>query len=102
MNNDNVVKERRANPWCKFVKENSKNICIDNVKPKERFAILSEMWKNRKASMITISSDYLTEITYNCQTLKLKLQEAERTIKQLEERIEYLESNYEHEHNIDI
>lgn len=84
--------QRRRNPWCDFVKENSKN--IDKTYAKDRFAILSEMWKNKKASMVSVSSEYLNDIMQTQYTLKSKLDEAERTIVLLQERLQYFESNY--------
>ena len=51
------------------------------------------MWKNKKASMITISSEYITDMHNTQNALRYELCEAKMVIEQLEERIAYLEMN---------
>ena len=53
------------------------------------------MWKNNKASMVSISSDYLTELQISQSNLRSELRSANVHIEQLKERIQYLESCYE-------
>ena len=89
-NENKSIKVRKPNPWCAFVKANSKG--LEKLTKQERIRVLSEMWKSEKSNIITISTNYIEKLRDDNTKSKMKLQEAEMRIQQLTERILYLES----------
>lgn len=80
------------NVWWEFVKAHRKE--VDHIKNrKERFQALSEMWKNEKASMISVHADYLLELHNANSTLKGDLERLRIENAQLKEMLRIYHSS---------
>lgn len=80
------MSEIAKNMWWAFVKAHKKD--VDHIKDrKERFQALSEMWKNEKASMITVHADYLLSLHNTNSSLKGDLENMRLENMQLKEML---------------
>lgn len=94
MLNSNTIetkKDRKKNPWCEFIKQHSNE--VGKLSQKDKFRVLSEMWKDKKSEVITVSLDYISEMHSIQNKLRNELECAKRTIQELQDRILYLEYN---------
>jgi hypothetical protein len=84
------------NVWWEFVKNNKEDVAhIKNRK--ERFALLSEMWKNEKAKRITIYVDHLEDLHKTTSTLRTSLHKLQQENNTLKEMITLLQSYHDME-----
>lgn len=83
--------ERRNNPWWDFVKENQDKVNHLATR-KEKFTLLSELWKTKKSNIITIQSDYLQELHTNNHSLKIEINKLQDENKKLKNIIEILQN----------
>jgi|UniRef100_A0A6C0BFE6 hypothetical protein len=82
--------EKPRNAWWEFVQQ---NMCIvkDIASRKERFMVLSNMWKERKSKIITLHADDLIELQQKLAYYKAEHQKMLCIIKNQEEIIYFLE-----------
>lgn len=78
--------------WWDFVKSHYNE--VQHIKGrKERFQMLSEMWKNEKAKMITVHSTYLLELHDKNASLRSQVETLLHENERLQEIIEYLKEH---------
>ena len=79
------------NIWWEFVKAHKTD--VEHIKErKERFAVLSEMWKNEKAKRITVYVEYLEELHKTTTSLRTSLHELQQENNTLKGMIEIMKS----------
>lgn len=61
--------KRNTNPWWEFVKTNMKDLKHIETR-KDKFQLLSEMWENEKAKIVTVNVEYLLQLNNTIVDLK--------------------------------
>lgn len=85
---------RKTNAWWEFVKQN-KHLTKDFKTKKEKFTYLSELWQNKKASIITMHAEDLMDMHQNITELKKTIQELVIENNMLKERLAFFEDGME-------
>ena len=78
-------------PWWEYVQKNI-NTFPKTMTPKEKFAIMSQRWREEKATLVTIPAQTITNLQQENAKIKRELEAANMTISQLEERLAFLEA----------
>lgn len=85
--------ERAPNAWWEFVKQHKGD--VRHIKDrKEKFQVLAEMWKNEKASLIYVSTEYVTGLHATISKLKQEKAEMAAENMRLKEALAFLSPSY--------
>jgi len=77
--------------WMQFVKDNENSVSHISQR-KERFEMLSNLWKDRKSKLVTLHVDYINDLIKSRNVLQEELQSARSEIKFLYCLVDALES----------
>lgn len=85
--------------WWAFVQQHQDTIdCTQDRKGK--FAILSQMWKDKKSELVLINGQYILELNNKIHQLTTRCQDLEAQNKRLQELNDYLtDFNKYHQHD---
>jgi hypothetical protein len=87
--------EKPRNAWWEFVQQN-RSVVKNITSRKEQFMVLSNMWQESKAKIITLHVDDLLELQQKLAYYKTEHQKALNVIKNQEEIICFLEDQIKH------
>lgn len=98
----NAANKRRRGLWAEFLKSKPEveYECVDN-KRGERMRNLAGIWKNKMSGLTTVSIEYLMFIKKEHEEMKYLIAAKNAEIKDLRERISYLESALNEEYESD-